>query len=222
MLMDTIARLYAPYICVGCGAEGPTLLCQGCVMGLSSVPPRCYYCRQVSRGYETCVTCRKRSRLSQVFVLAPYDGDLKEVIHVFKYERASGAVKQLGDLLTPLLQEIAGDYVLVPAPTATSRVRQRGYDHAVLLARRLAKNSGKSMVEALARTGQAHQVGSDRKARFAHAKGAFRVRLPQKVADRHVVLVDDILTTGATLNEAARVLRKAGAKKVSAIVLAQP
>ncbi len=222
MLMDMISRLYAPYLCVGCSHEGNELLCGQCVQHIPAVPPRCYRCKQVSRGYATCSSCRRYSALTQVGVFSTYDGLIKELVHAYKYERASGAARQLGELLRPLLDEFEGSFVLVPAPTATSRVRQRGYDHAVLLARRLGRETGNPVVEVLARVGQAHQVGSDRKARFAHAKGAFRVRLSQKIANKHVVLVDDILTTGATLEAAAKILKQAGAKKVSAIVVAQP
>ena len=220
--MDFLVRLYAPYLCVGCGREGKNLICALCEQDISRIPPRCYKCRQTSRWYETCVSCKKRSPLSGVYVFAPYEGVLKEAIHTFKYERAQGAARQLSEFLVEVMPELNSACIVTHVPTATQRVRRRGYDHAELLAKGLARKKQLPFSAALARSGQAHQVGSDRQKRQKQMKNAFRVKKRQHVTGKHVVLVDDILTTGATLEEAARTLKKAGAKTVSAIVLAQP
>jgi ComF family protein len=113
------------------------------------------------------------------------------------------------------------DAVLVPVPTATSRVRQRGYDQAELLCRELASLTRLPYRTALARHGQSRQVGTNRTERRAHLEGALRVRHPETIQGKHVVLVDDVLTTGATIEAAAKVIRRAGAKRVDAIVFAQ-
>lgn len=222
MLIDILARTYAPYLCVGCGEEGKTLLCDSCLQDVIPVPPRCYRCKKVSRGSFTCTDCKKHSPLSQVLVFAVYEGSCKELVHSYKYERAQGACLQLSAMLASLLSDIDDEYILTEAPTATSRVRQRGYDHARLLAKKLAHSARKPYASLLARTGQPHQVGADRKQRLAQVKNTFRVVRPSRIAGKHILLVDDIVTTGATLEEAARTLKRAGAARVSAIVVAQP
>ncbi len=221
MLIDFIAHFYAPYLCVGCGTEGKALICPTCAENIPRIPPRCFRCKQVSRGYRTCEACRRRSSLHQVLAFAPYAEEVKLGIRALKYERAQGVAKQFTSFLGELTGELDGSYVLVPAPTATHRVRQRGYDQAELIAKRLAHQQKTLFSVALARRGRAHQVGADRAQRMRQVKGAFWVRRPRDIKGKHVVLVDDIITTGATLEEAARALKRAGAQRVSAIVVAQ-
>ena len=138
-----------------------------------------------------------------------------------KYERARAGIAEAAALLGPLMPCMPTDVVLVHIPTATSRVRQRGYDHAGLLARSLSRQERIAHVGCLSRMGQAHQVGSGRMARLRQLEHAFRLVRQDRIRGRHVVLVDDVLTSGATLETAARVLRRAGAARVSAIVFAQ-
>ncbi len=223
MLMDLIARLYAPYNCVGCLKESPILLCGSCEAAEPRLPPRCYLCKQTSRNWQTCENCRKKSTISELVAYADYGGNTKELIHSFKYERAVGAAGQLGEWLAAEINELdCKNALLVPVPTATSRVRQRGYDHAEMLAMEASKRSNINYANLLARLGQAHQVGAKRGERNRQMSGAFRAIHPERIKGKHVVLVDDIVTTGATLREAARVLKKAGARKISAVVIAQP
>jgi ComF family protein len=110
--------------------------------------------------------------------------------------------------------------LLVPVPTATQRARQRGYDQADLLARELSEILGLPHQYLLSRLGQARQVGTGRKQRAAQLAKAFRVkgRVP---INSHIMLVDDVVTTGATLEAAATILKKAGAKRVDAVIFAQ-
>jgi len=111
--------------------------------------------------------------------------------------------------------------IVVPIPTATSRVRERGYDHARLMGRDIANSNNLRLVTGLSRLDQARQVGAKRDVRLSQLKGAFRVSQRRLIVGAHILLVDDVLTTGATLEEAALTLKMAGAKKVDAIVFAQ-
>ncbi len=111
--------------------------------------------------------------------------------------------------------------LLVHIPTATSRVRQRGYDQAELIARQAAKRMGLPHKGALMHLGQKQQHGASRAQRLAQLRDAFRIIRPDLIEDRHIVLVDDVITTGATLDAAAQALKAAGAKRVSALIFAQ-
>jgi ComF family protein len=114
----------------------------------------------------------------------------------------------------------AGDVFITYVPTANARVRERGYDQAALIARELSRQVGSPCVPLLARVGGQRQLGQGRAARKKQMEGAFRVLKPALLQNKHVLLVDDVLTTGATCEAAARVLRQAGAKRVSAAVFA--
>jgi ComF family protein len=111
--------------------------------------------------------------------------------------------------------------VIVPVPTSTKRVRQRGYDQAVLLARRIAREINGSYVGTLERHGQQQQRNASRAQRLKQLQDAFVISHPDRIRGKHVVLVDDVVTTGATLEAAAHALKAAGAGRVSAVVFAQ-
>lgn len=221
LLFEKLIGLYAPHICLGCGAEDNQLLCGSCRTTMPRVPSRCYRCRAVTRDYAVCVSCRRHTPLRHVAVAMHYDDLAKELLRQAKYERARSGILEVAELMAPLLQSLPDDAVLVPVPTATSRARQRGYDQAVVLASALGTLAGAGRSDVLARLGQAHQVGAGRKERLEHLQGAFRVPRPTDVASKHIILVDDVLTTGATLETAARTLKKVGARKVDAIVFCQ-
>jgi len=201
--------------------EGDRLLCAGCAQDVPPVPPRCYRCKAVTDGYITCRDCRGETPLCQVLVATHYRDFGKELLHRTKYERARSGAVEMAALMTPLLRYVPDDVVLVHVPTATARVRQRGYDHARLLVRALSQATALPVSTPLRRIGQAHQVGAGRAERLHQLHGAFRVVYPGSMQGKHIVLVDDVLTTGVTLETAARELKKTGAKQVSALVFAQ-
>ena len=118
------------------------------------------------------------------------------------------------------LPYFAADILIVPVPTATSRVRSRGYDHAKLLAKELAGAAQLKHESLLLRLCQTRQAGAKRQTRIQQLEGAFGLK-KQDIKGKHVLLVDDVVTTGATLEEAAKVLKQAGAKTIDAVVFAQ-
>lgn len=115
--------------------------------------------------------------------------------------------------------------IIVPAPTATNRVRMRGYDQSALLACNLASRIGALYDPLLCRIGSQKQIGANRAQRQAQLQGAFytkpQYRSHHDVQGAHIILVDDVVTTGATLEAAAEALRAAGARSVEAVVFAQ-
>ncbi|MBI1857058.1 ComF family protein [Candidatus Saccharibacteria bacterium] len=139
---------------------------------------------------------------------------------MFKFERTQAVAPILAALTGESLPYLPENTLITHIPAATSRVRDRGYDQAKLLARYLAGSQGLPYVTVLARSGQARQVGSSRSVRLRQIEGVFRPVRGYLIKGAEVLLVDDVMTTGATLEEAARTLKKAGAKRVNAVVFA--
>jgi ComF family protein len=218
-MLDRIVSLIAPHECLGCKSEG-SLLCSDCQSRIPAIPERCYKCFALSPESLTCSKCRRTSPLTSVQAATSYGGLTKDLTWKLKFHHAQAAVNPMAKLMTGrLLFEVDG--LLVPIPTATSRVRQRGYDQAELLCRAVSRQTAVPYRMLLQRHGQSRQVGTTKAERIEHLANAFRVPAPQTVVGRHIVLVDDVLTTGATLESAARVLKRAGAKRVDAIIFAQ-
>jgi ComF family protein len=220
-IMERLVSVVAPHTCLGCGCETDRLVCENCRPLLIPAAPRCYHCKRTSAQHLTCSDCANWSPLTQVVVAYEYQSLARELVHRMKYERAQAGAREIGDLFTGQLPYIAAPYCLVAVPTATSRVRLRGYDHTQIITRTLAAKNHLPSARPLLRLGQAHQMGSTRSQRLHQLDGAFRVTGRAGLAGQHIVLVDDVLTTGATLESAARTLIQAGAARVDALVFAQ-
>jgi len=150
---------------------------------------------------------------------AIYDGAIRKLVKDYKFNRVRAAYAPLASAMADTLPYFAHDILVVPVPTAYRRVRQRGYDQAKLLAREIARQKGWSTQAALRRQHGHRQVGASRAARFSQASQAFECT--GDVAGRHILLVDDVTTSGATLHAAAAILVAAGALSVNAVVAAK-
>ena len=168
----------------------------------------------------TCITCRRVSPLYAVRAATRYEGSIKEVIWHLKFERAQAGAIPLARLLVVRLR-LPAEAIVMPVPTSTRRVRQRGYDQTVLIARSLARRTKLPYMQALTRLGKQQQHTASRVQRLTQLATAFQIMRPQMVQGKHIILIDDVITTGATLEAAARTLKAAGAKRVSAAVCAQ-
>ncbi len=157
-----------------------------------------------------------------------YSGNLRGLIHLLKYDSVLPAASVLGQFLASAVEElICGRLALypivVPVPLHRTRHRSRGFNQAELIARHAAKRLGLEVSTAvlIRRRDTVSQVGLSREERIANMSDAFRVPHKDAVKDRTIVLVDDVMTTGATLSECARALKKAGAKQVLAATVAR-
>lgn len=220
-MLERLIAVFAPHVCIDCGCEENRLLCEGCTASLPRIPSRCYRCSSITDDYEVCRDCTASTPLSRVLPVTFYAHPADKLVHRLKYERARAGAAEIAAAMAILVPCLPEGVLLTHVPTASRRVRERGYDQAHLIARSLARQAGLPYASMLARAGQAHQVGSGRTARIRQLRGAFRPLRPASIYGKHVVLIDDVLTTGATLEEAARTLKRAGAKRVSAITFAQ-
>lgn len=213
----------SPAECYGCGAENH-VICEACAAAeIIDFGERCAFCGRLSPGGRTCSKCRSNAP-RHVWVTSDYDGLARELITKYKFGHLRVAAEDLAKLMSQTFRDFCAelsDYMVVPVPTATSRRRERGFDQAELLAQTIANNLNLGYSPALARLGQSRQLGSKRELRLKQAADSYYVRLPELVRGRNILLVDDVITTGATLRAATKTLRGAGARRIDGLVFAK-
>ena len=219
-IIERVIDLYAPHACLGCGVEG-VLLCVRCLCAAAKPLPRCYRCHAFSRLGRTCEQCGTYG-LQSVRSALCYEGVAQDAVWQLKFGRARAAADMMAKPMALVGQSLARDNTLiVPAPTASSRVRSRGYDQAAELAKAVAGRLDLPIANVLWRLGKQRQVGADKLRRRQQMTGAFYVRDASLATGRRIILIDDVITTGSTLESAAQALLAAGAVSVSALTFAQ-
>lgn len=170
-----------------------------------------------------CPLCRYGlSEYDAAFAYAAYDGKIRDLIHMFKYGGVQELAQPLGRMIVAGLPLGIPFDAIVPMPMHWLRQLLRGYNQAELLARAVARHTGLPLLNALRRTrAVAPQAGLTRAQRRVNARGSFACRQPQAVTGKKILLVDDVLTTGATARAAAGALKKAGAARVTVLALAR-
>jgi ComF family protein len=204
--LDLLASMVAPDRCAGCDAP-------------------------VARLVAFCSACRStvevaEERDAHTIAAFAYGGAVARAIGRLKYERRPDLARPLGDLLWRVLERDAGALrgaIVIPVPLHPSRLVERGFNQAALIARSIASRLDAPFLPlALARVRDTpQQTNLDREARSRNVARAFRVRRAQSVCSRAVLLVDDVRTTGATLDACTNALMSAGARAVTRAVVAR-
>jgi ComF family protein len=230
----TLLDFFLPRLCVFCGevagAETPAAVCPACEAKVEWVAsPLCSCCGRVfpmrEGGDHLCGPCQTdpppfpRARAAALY---DEEGPSGQAIKRFKYNRRLDMLPVMHHWLKrPLCLELVQEADLVaPVPLHPSRLRQRGFNQALLLAQAFPEVPLER--EFLAR--QRHtppQAGLNPKERRDNVKGAFAVPRPELVKGKSILLIDDVFTTGATVRECAKVLRRAGAREVNVLTVAR-
>jgi ComF family protein len=187
----------------------------------------------VGRPDATCGLCqRAHPPFERAVAYGSYDGGLRDLIHLLKYQQVRPAAEVLGRMLADAIAHLEpslpeGAIPVMPVPLHPRKQRQRGFNQAELIARVALKRLDRPQRFQL-RTGAlvrqretGSQIGLTRHQRRENLRGAFAVVHPAMVAQRDILLVDDVLTTGTTASECARVLRRAGAERVWVVTVAR-
>ncbi len=199
-LLQVASSLVAPPLCAACGrgCRAEAVICTRCSRALGAAAP---------------ITAGGPQGIDRVWSSAPHDGVARALVGALKFRR----LLPVADLMADRIHWLAPGHLLggavVPVPTAPPRLRRRGFDPAGELAAALAARLEVELSHCLARRGSGHQVGRTRAERIS------RPPMIEAITDppRGVLLVDDVLTTGATLTSCAMALRSAGAKRVVAL-----
>lgn len=225
--------IFFPKHCIGCRRSGE-YLCTNCFAKISfDAHSICTVCNRPSIDGKTHPICKTRYSLDGTFCAVSYKNIIRKLIYQLKYQ------PYLTDLL-PLLGELSYESfiqnevfiqllkkqpILVPVPLTSKKLRKRGYNQAELLAKELGKRFGLTVQLLLKRVKETKpQYGLKREERIDNMKEAFVLSNQVLVTDdkvRTIILVDDVLTTGSTMSEAAQILKKSGAKEVWGLAFAK-
>lgn len=227
--------LIFPRACLGCG-QTDTWLCSLCLAQIQICGAKeqvCPVCKKPSFGGQVCQNCRDQSFLDGVLAASHFKGTLlQKILHTYKYQFVSDLKQPLGEILKRALREwqeklpekhpvCQNEILIIPIPLHKSRLKWRGFNQSELLAREIASNNWILDTTSLTRhqktLAQAHL---DKAARAANLTQAFVCTQPEKIKNKNIFLVDDVFTTGATLQAAAQVLKSAGAREVWGLVIA--
>ena len=230
-LVATVLDWIYPPVCVGCGLIIPVNKVQEKEMGM------CLHCQELFEPIEpyTCKVCgvptkievdRCVSCLGKSFEFDKntatflYDELIRDLLLKLKFTRKKQIAHSLGQLWAAHVKDIPKDVSLVPLPMHAKKKRERGFNQAEVLAKALGKKFGVSVVNAVERVVDTPpQSGLHPRQRVDNIKGAFAVVKAENAKGKNYIVVDDIYTTGASLNECARVLKDAGAKSVCGLTL---
>lgn len=230
--LQAFLDFFLPGFCLFCQAPvtsgSASLACPQCLGEIALIPqPYCSCCGAPFRaavGLEhLCHDCLTNPPpFTRARAVAFYDGQVLEAIHRLKYQRQLIYAKFLGQLLTasPAAPLVDTADLLVPVPLHPRRLRRRGFNQALLLAQNFPEVSLAREILVRKRP-TLPQVTLNPQERHSNVKGAFLVPDPAALAGRSVLLVDDVYTTGATVKECSRTLRKAGAENVEVLTVAR-
>lgn len=212
MIWENVLAVLFPERCVGCNIEG-TVFCKNCRLETRE------------SGKETF----SPPSLDALWHYGNYDhGLLRKALRRFKYHGTEGLAEPFGEMLCELLRESgltfsAYETLLLPIPLSPERLRERGYNQAELLTKMLSQNLSLPLETGLLQKIRhtPSQTGLSQRERIQNVRNSFALSTPEKIRGKTILLVDDISTTGATLSEAARILKEAGAKRVIGLVVAK-
>jgi ComF family protein len=225
---DRWLAAFTGHRCAACENRSATLICAACLALLpGALRPRCRICAIGLGSGEICGACLHRQpAFDASFAAFDYAAPADALIKRLKFGRMAGLARWFAAAMTQRLPDSLEADLIVPVPLAAGRLRERGFNQAWSLAsetaKRLAERRGKpvlarwNIANRVIDTPALAQLGED--ARAKQIRGAFLIRDPQCVEGLHVLAVDDVMTTGATMNEFARTLKRAGAARVSCLL----
>ncbi len=237
LFLKHILNIAYPRICLSCrvplrGDSIDGLLCHNCWAGIKkNNPPLCAICGRQMQAAEisskVCFSCRRKNySFDRALSPCKYEGIIRELIHQYKYQNKDHLALPLSRLLIDFIKQYRINLrlydLVIPVPLHRTKLREREFNQAELLAQRLAKEFSLAFSSSnLWRKYHRHaQMELSEDKRWENINGCFALHNPAEIKGKNIILIDDVLTSGATCSEAAAVMKSAGAVTVLAITIA--
>jgi ComF family protein len=240
--LKQLAQIIFPPRCVICGdflwrspfdaGDSPDSICHGCTSDFNSIEaPFCTICgipfnseRIENHPCEDCL--RTKPFFQAAHAPYRYEGSVLEAVHKLKYGQKTFVANAVGPLLAEFVKTrflLPEPFLTMPVPLHPKRLRERGFNQSLLLARQVAHrlNGELEFLSLIRPKYTTPQTNLSKKDRKQNVQNAFRLKTPDAVRKKNILLVDDVATTGNTLNECARVLKSGGAEAVFCVTLAK-
>lgn len=221
MWLDSLLGLFTPPICKGCGEISSAGLCDACLREMADEPyARCLICDGLTTVDNLCRNCKTGSVFSRAYVIGQSSGVLKTLVYDYKLLPERHIAKTLASLLNETLPILPNGTVITSIPTIPNHIRQRGFGHTELIAKLFARKRRLTYRQLLIRTDNAVQHGLKARERKKAAEKTFAVK---NTSDKpsEILLIDDIYTTGSTVNAAAKQLKDSGIKRINLAIIAR-
>lgn len=236
-LLNGLVGLIYPNKCLACKKKLPSeikenFICSACWGQIKlNAPPFCHCCgRHLAKNNlakNICSSCQKTMlHFDRAFSPCLYEGVIKDLIHEFKYKKKDYLAGSLSRIMIDFIEEytlpVSFVDLVVPVPLHKIRLREREFNQAKLLSEHIAKKFNKDLFDdGLVRLRNTRtQTEMENLERFQNVKDTFALNEPGRVKHKNILLIDDVLTTGATCSEAALTLKNAGANIVFVMTLA--
>lgn len=224
IFFDKVLNFIYPAKCGFCNELTGTnsFICDNCKHRMKQkYTNRCRYCGKIAFENEVCYECEiKKIYYERLIFFSEYTQEFKEKIHLYKFFDKKFYYNFFEELIYDRLFDIEAD-IIIPVPVSKKRLKERGYNQAGLIGKKLAKDLNIEYNDEIlvkVKNSEKQSMQSFRKRQKA-VKKLFKIADILKVEGRRVILIDDVFTTGATANECSRILMEAGAKSVTVAVI---
>lgn len=217
-IVERVLQIVAPHPCSGCAKVG-SALCLDCKYDI--INDRFFGCILCGTPQSSGICSSHNSPIERAFTVSARAGTVETLINRLKFQNTKAVAFSLAELLNDTLPLLPDDTELIPLPTVQSHSRQRGYDQVDLITRHLAAMRNLCITRPLIRKTTTTQKTANRKRRISQSMQAFDIN-STPVKGKRILLIDDVVTTGATLQAAARLLKDAGATVWVATLAYQP
>ncbi len=219
-IFDKLLGLIAPHHCIVCTDED-YVLCYDCASQIDELPSSCYVCHKATTDFAPCLEHITKKSPKHVWFVFSYEKSIKKLLWAYKFQQQRAGAVDIAKIICGNLPNIPPETLITYVPTTPEHIRLRGFDHSKLIAIEVSKILGLNYHNLLTRNPGAVQHTLNRRQRLAQIKNAYSPINEYLSSGANILLIDDVITTGATIGECARQLYSVGAKSVNVATLAR-